>query len=151
MTDEAAETGENTSSADEDFSALLVESLQSRDIVERTVVTGTIISIENDLALIDVGLKAEGRVPVKEFGTPGQPAEIKVGDEVEVYLARFENRDGEAVLSRDKARREEAWSQLERAFNDGTRVDGAIVGRVKGGFTVDLGGLHAVAVEQGHG
>ncbi len=143
MTDEAAETGANTSSADEDFAALLIESLQSRDIVERTVVTGKIISIENDLALIDVGLKAEGRVPVKEFGTPGQPAEIKVGDEVEVYLARFENRDGEAVLSRDKARREEAWSQLERAFNEGTRVEGAIVGRVKGGFTVDLGGATA--------
>ena len=108
-----------------------------------TVVMGTVIAIENDMALIDIGLKAEGRVSVKEFAEEGQPSEIKVGDEVEVFLDRLENAQGEAVLSREKARREESWIQLERAFKDSERVKGAIFGRVKGGFTVDLSGAVA--------
>ncbi len=143
MTNQAAEAGENTPSTDEDFAALFAESLRNCDAVERTVVKGFVIAIENDMALIDVGLKAEGRVPVKEFARGGVSPELKVGDEVEVYLERFENRDGEAVLSRDKARREESWTKLEQAFKDGERVDGSIIGRVKGGFTVDLGGATA--------
>ena len=130
-------------SSEESFAALFAESLRKRDVVERSVVKGTVISIENDMALIDVGLKAEGRVPVREFAEDGQPPELKVGDEVEVYLDRFENRVGEAVLSREKARREETWIQLEQAFKDGSQASGAIIGRVKGGFTVDLGGVTA--------
>jgi small subunit ribosomal protein S1 len=137
------QAGEERPSSEESFAALFAESLRKRDVVERSVVKGTIISIENDMALIDVGLKAEGRVPVREFAEDGQPPELKVGDEVEVYLDRFENRVGEAVLSREKARREETWIQLEQAFKSGSQASGAIIGRVKGGFTVDLGGVTA--------
>ncbi|HCI46734.1 MAG TPA: 30S ribosomal protein S1, partial [Rhodospirillaceae bacterium] len=89
-------------------------------------------------ALIDVGLKSEGRVPLREFAAPGQKPELTVGDTVEVYVERMEDKNGEAVLSREKARREEAWQQLETAFNESRRVTGTIFGRVKGGFTVDL-------------
>ena len=127
----------------EDFAALLEESLGKTASFEGTVIKGTVIAIENDMALIDVGLKSEGRVALKEFASPGQPAELKAGDEVEVYVERMEDRNGEAVLSRDKARREDAWTQLEKAFNDQTRVTGTIFGKVKGGFTVDLSGAVA--------
>ena len=129
--------------ATEDFAALLEESLQDRGALERTVVTGTVIAIENDSALIDVGLKSEGRVALKEFAAPGQKAELQVGDKVEVYVERMEDRQGEAVLSREKARREEAWEKLEQAYNKSERVTGVIFGRVKGGFTVDLSGAVA--------
>ena len=98
---------------------------------------------ENDLAVIDVGLKSEGRVPLREFALPGQKAELKVGDEVEVFVDRVENAAGEAMLSRDRARREAAWDKLEKEYEKGERVDGVIFGRVKGGFTVDLGGAVA--------
>ncbi|MEM7170810.1 MAG: 30S ribosomal protein S1 [Pseudomonadota bacterium] len=127
----------------ESFAALLDESLGHSSRLEGTVLKGTIVSIEGDAALIDVGLKSEGRVPLKEFSEAGQIPELKVGDEVEVYLERMENKNGEAMLSRDKARREEAWTQLEKAFNDNQRVTGVIFGRVKGGFTVDLSGAVA--------
>ena len=143
MSETTATTGEETPPTGEDFSALFAESLEVRDAVERTVITGTIVAIENDMALIDVGLKAEGRVALKEFAEGGQAPEVKVGDEVEVYLERLENREGEAMLSREKARREEAWIQLEQAFNKTERVKGTIFGRVKGGFTVDLSGAVA--------
>src|SRR6185295_12210246 len=96
-----------------------------------------------DLAIIDVGLKTEGRVPLREFQSPGRDGKLVVGDEVEVYLGRIENALGEAVLSRDKARREEAWTRLEQSYSKNERVDGVIFGRVKGGFTVDLGGAVA--------
>jgi small subunit ribosomal protein S1 len=129
--------------ATEDFAAMLDESLGERDALERTVVKGRVVSINNDMALIDVGLKSEGRVPLREFAAPGQPADLKVGDEVEVFVERLEDPNGEAVLSRDKARREEAWEKLEKAFNDTERVTGVIFGRVKGGFTVDLSGAVA--------
>ena len=102
----------------EDFRAMLDETLGQQDRIEGTVLKGTVVRIENDEAIVDVGLKAEGRVPIKEFSTPGQPAEVNVGDEVEVFVERFENRSGEAVLSRDKARREESWNRLEKAFNE---------------------------------
>jgi small subunit ribosomal protein S1 len=102
-----------------------------------------IVAVENDFVVVDVGLKTEGRVPLKEFSAPGMNANVKVGDEVEVYIERVENALGEAVLSRDKARREESWTRLEKAFQDGGRVSGVIFGRVKGGFTVDLSGAVA--------
>ncbi|MFQ5783209.1 MAG: 30S ribosomal protein S1 [Alphaproteobacteria bacterium] len=143
MTNERAVSGEDTPSTEENFAALFAESLKEKDAVEGRVIKGTIIAIENDMALIDVGLKAEGRVAVKEFSEGGQPPEVRVGDEVEVFLDRLENRQGEAVLSREKARREEAWIQLEAAFQKGERVKGSIFGRVKGGFTVDLSGAVA--------
>src|SRR5215475_5290542 len=127
----------------ESFASLLDESLGVSNGLEGTVVKGRVISIENDAALIDVGLKAEGRVPLKEFSVAGQRPELKEGDEVEVYLERMEDKHGEAVLSREKARREEAWTQLEKAFKDNQRVTGVIFGRVKGGFTVDLSGAVA--------
>ncbi len=127
----------------DDFAAMLEESFSSSSPLEGSVVKGTIIAIENDLAIIDVGLKTEGRVSLREFQTPGEDVELKTGDEVEVFLERIENAMGEAVLSRDKARREEAWVRLEGSLERNERVDGVIFGRVKGGFTVDLGGAVA--------
>src|SRR6201985_2638074 len=127
----------------EDFAAMLEQSFENQSPQEGSVIKGTIVSIENDFAMVDVGLKTEGRISLKEFAMPGVPADIKVGDTVEVYLERVENALGEAVLSRDKARREESWVKLEKAFNDQTRVTGVIFGRVKGGFTVDLDGAVA--------
>src|SRR6201992_2050494 len=127
----------------EDFAAMLEQSFETQSPQEGSVIKGTIVSIENDFAMVDVGLKTEGRISLKEFAMPGVPADIKVGDTVEVYLERVENALGEAVLSRDKARREESWIKLEKAFNDQTRVTGVIFGRVKGGFTVDLDGAVA--------
>jgi small subunit ribosomal protein S1 len=127
----------------EDFAAMLEQSFETQSPQEGSVIKGTIVSIENDFAMVDVGLKTEGRISLKEFAMPGVPADVKVGDTVEVYLERVENALGEAVLSRDKARREESWVKLEKAFNDQTRVTGVIFGRVKGGFTVDLDGAVA--------
>ena len=130
-------------SALDEFEALLSESFGSEVSIEGSVVKGTIISIEGDSALIDVGLKSEGRVALREFTSPGQEHGLKAGDLVEVYVERMEDRNGEAMLSREKARREEAWVILERAFEAQERVDGTIFGRVKGGFTVDLAGATA--------
>ncbi|MBP5858191.1 30S ribosomal protein S1 [Marivibrio halodurans] len=127
----------------ESFADLLEESLGDRDHLEGTVIKGTVVSVDNDMALIDVGLKAEGRVALKEFGAPGQPAELAPGDEVEVFVERLEDKNGEAMLSREKAKREESWILLEKQFNAGERVTGTIFGRVKGGFTVDLNGAVA--------
>ena len=127
----------------DDFAAMLEESYIERSPAEGAVVKGIIVAVENDFVVVDVGLKTEGRVPVKEFSAPGMNATIKVGDEVEVYVERVENALGEAVLSRDKARREESWTRLEKAFQDSGRVSGVIFGRVKGGFTVDLDGAVA--------
>jgi small subunit ribosomal protein S1 len=127
----------------ESFAALLEQSLGTADGLEGTVVKGRIIAIENDMALIDVGLKSEGRVPLKEFAAGGAEPNVQVGDTVEVYLERMEDKNGEAQLSREKARREEAWTQLEKSFQANERVTGVIFGRVKGGFTVDLNGAVA--------
>ncbi len=127
----------------EDFAALLNESFNAEEFMEGMVVKGTVVAIEKDLAVIDVGLKTEGRVALKEFSLPGRDPEIKVGDEVEVYLERIENALGEAVLSREKARREESWVRLEESFNKGEKVTGVIFNQVKGGFTVDLDGAVA--------
>ena len=127
----------------ESFAALLDESLGSVERLEGSVLKGTVVAIEGDVAVVDVGLKSEGRVALKEFAQGGQPAEMAAGDEVEVFLERIENKNGEAVLSREKAKREEAWAQLETAFEKNERVTGIIFGRVKGGFTVDLSGAVA--------
>ena len=127
----------------EEFEALLNESLEMDTPDEGTVVKGKVIAIEAGQAIIDVGYKMEGRVELKEFAEPGENPEVQVGDEVEVFLRSAENARGEAVISREMARREEAWDRLEKAYADDARVDGAIFGRVKGGFTVDLGGAVA--------
>ncbi len=139
-------TGEATPMV-EDFAALLEESFESNPLNEGEVVKGKVIAVENDLVIIDVGLKTEGRVPLREFFPKGQNADdaaaINVGDEVEVYLERIENALGEAVLSREKARREESWVLLEKSYEANEKVEGVIFGRVKGGFTVDLNGAVA--------
>jgi small subunit ribosomal protein S1 len=128
----------------DDFAALLNESLGGEnEAFEGKVVKGTVTGIENDMAVIDVGLKTEGRVALREFSGPGRDSELKVGDTVEVFLDRIENALGEAVLSRDKARREESWGKLEKAFQNNEKVNGVIFNQVKGGFTVDLGGAVA--------
>ena len=143
MSQETTAGGPTADTARESFAHLLEESFAEGQLTEGSVVKGTVISIENDTALIDVGLKSEGRVALKEFGAPSQEAEIKIGDRVDVYLERMEDRHGEAMLSRERARREEAWTMLEKAFKAGERVSGNIFGRVKGGFTVDLSGAVA--------
>ncbi|MGF6229221.1 small subunit ribosomal protein S1 [Inquilinus ginsengisoli] len=127
----------------ESFAALLEESLGQSESFEGTVVKGRVISVDNDMVLIDVGLKSEGRVALKEFAVPGQQVELVPGDTVEVFIERMEDKNGEAVLSREKAKREEAWTALEKSFTDQLRVTGIIFGKVKGGFTVDLNGAVA--------
>ncbi|HVT55217.1 MAG TPA: 30S ribosomal protein S1 [Xanthobacteraceae bacterium] len=137
----AAATAQNPTR--EDFAKLLEESYGSHDVQEGSVVKGKVVAIEKDIAVIDIGLKTEGRVPVREFSGHGRESTLRVGDEVEVYLERVENALGEAVLSRDKARREESWVKLEKAFNDNEKVTGVIFNSVKGGYTVDLDGAVA--------
>jgi len=127
----------------EDFAALLEDSFTHGNLQEGSVIKGTVVGIEKDLAVIDVGLKTEGRVPLREFNGAGRQNDIKIGDTVEVYLERVENALGEAVLSRDKARREESWGKLEKAFQGNEKVQGTIFNQVKGGFTVDLDGAVA--------
>jgi small subunit ribosomal protein S1 len=127
----------------EDFAALLEESFRENEISEGSVVKGHVVAIEKDVAVIDIGAKTEGRVALKEFAGPGRDQTLKVGDEVEVYVERIENALGEAVISRDKARREESWVKLEKAFEAGERVNGVIFNQVKGGYTVDLDGAVA--------
>jgi small subunit ribosomal protein S1 len=139
----AAATQRAESSEKESFAALLDESFGRSGTLEGTVVKGRVVTIENDQVLIDVGLKSEGRVDLKEFSQPGKPADLKPGDTVEVYLERMEDKNGEAQLSREKARREESWTLLEKSFQGNERVTGVIFGRVKGGFTVDLSGAVA--------
>ncbi len=135
--------GKDLNPTRDDFAALLNETLGKDDTFEGSVIKGKITAIEKDLAVIDVGLKMEGRVPLREFSLPGKPADLKVGDTVEVYLERIENALGEAVLSREKARREESWTRLEEKFNNKEQVEGVIFNKVKGGFTVDLDGAVA--------
>ncbi len=127
----------------DDFAAMLDAQMGGSAQFEGKVVKGTITAIENDMAVVDVGLKSEGRIPLKEFGVQGARGDLSVGDQVDVYVDRVENAMGEAMLSRDRARREEAWDKLEKQFEAQERVDGVIFGRVKGGFTVDLAGAVA--------
>jgi len=127
----------------DDFAQLLEESFVTSSMEEGSVLKGKVVAFEKDLAVIDVGLKTEGRVPLKEFAMAGQPANLEIGDDVEVYLERVENALGEAVLSREKARREESWIRLEEKFEAEEKVEGVIFNKVKGGFTVDLDGAIA--------
>src|SRR2546421_289250 len=127
----------------DDFAAMLDESFAGGNLQESSVIKGKVVAIEKDMAVIDVGLKTEGSVALREFAGPGRESELKVGDEVEVFLDRIENALGEAVLSRDKARREESWGKLEKAFQNNEKVSGVIFNQVKGGFTVDLDGAVA--------
>jgi small subunit ribosomal protein S1 len=127
----------------DDFASMLEETLGGRDFAEGTVVKGKVVGVDRDFVIVDVGLKTEGRISTKEFTGPGDGEAPKMGDTVEVFLERVENAMGEAVISREKAKREEAWSRLEIVFGDNQPVNGTIVGRVKGGFTVDLGGASA--------
>ncbi len=136
-------TATSAAHAREDFAAMLDETFGGGHLQEGSVVKGTVVGIEKDMAVIDVGAKTEGRVAVREFAGPGRTGELKVGDTVEVYLERIENALGEAVLSRDKARREESWGKLEQAFKNNEKVNGVIFNQVKGGFTVDLDGAVA--------
>jgi small subunit ribosomal protein S1 len=140
---QAATQTASASPTRDDFAKLIEESFSDGHLQEGSVVKGTVVGIEKDLAVIDVGLKTEGRVALREFSGPGRGAEIKIGDTVEVYLERIENALGEAVLSRDKARREESWGKLEKAFQNNEKVQGQIFNQVKGGFTVDLDGAVA--------
>jgi small subunit ribosomal protein S1 len=136
-------TAESYNPSTDDFASMLAESLAKDDVYEGQVIRGRIVGIEKDLAVIDVGLKMEGRVPLKEFAVGDVPADLKVGDFVEVYLDRVENALGEAVLSREKAKREESWTRLEKLHEKGEKVNGVIFNKVKGGFTVDLDGAVA--------
>jgi small subunit ribosomal protein S1 len=129
--------------AKESFADLLDETLGRDSGFDGSVVTGRVLRLTDEYAVVDVGLKSEGRVPLKEFASPGMKPEVKPGDTIELYVERYEDRDGAIVLSREKARREEAWTSLEKAFETSQRVSGTIYGRVKGGFTVDLGGAVA--------
>jgi small subunit ribosomal protein S1 len=133
----------NLNPSREDFAALLEESFLSNDTAEGSVITGKVVAIEKDVAVIDIGLKTEGRVALKEFAGPNRESTLKVGDKVEVYLERVENALGEAVISRDKARREESWVKLEKAYEAKEKVSGTIFNQVKGGYTVDLDGAVA--------
>jgi small subunit ribosomal protein S1 len=128
--------------ASEDFAALLEESFQGNDGIEGSVLRGTVLRVDGDYALVDVGLKSEGRVPLREFGRGNEDAPAP-GESVDVYVERYEDKDGMILLSRDKARREEAWDVLEKQFEKTSTVEGVIFGRVKGGFTVDLNGAVA--------
>jgi len=127
----------------DDFASMLEAALETNSMEEGSVVKGRVTAIEKDNVIIDVGLKTEGRVPLREFYIPGEGTNVKVGDDVDIYLERIENALGDAVLSRDKARREESWIKMAKVFEKEEPVTGAIVGRVKGGFTVDLGGINA--------
>ncbi|HSO43023.1 MAG TPA: 30S ribosomal protein S1 [Rhodospirillales bacterium] len=143
MINPATAADQQSPSGKESFAALLDQTMGEAEGFEGRVVQGTVVGIENDMAVIDVGLKSEGRVSLKEFAAPGQPAKIEPGDVVDVFVERYEDRDGMVILSREKARREEAWNVLEKAFKNGERITGTIFGRVKGGFIVDLSGAVA--------
>ncbi len=132
-----------TAASKEDFAALLNESFANNETIEGSVIRGTVIRLDDDYILVDVGLKSEGRIALKEFGRGGRDVSLKSGDRVDVYVERYEDRDGLIILSRDKARREEAWNVLEEMSTKNSRVEGTIFGRVKGGFTVDLNGAVA--------
>src|SRR5512137_304974 len=138
-----ASTAASYNPSRDDFAAMLDESFAGGNLQESSVIKGKVVAIEKDVAVIDIGLKTEGRVPLKEFTGYGRDPAPGIGEEVEVYLERVENALGEAVISRDKARREESWVKLEKAFETNEKVEGVIFNQVKGGFTVDLDGAVA--------
>lgn len=129
--------------AREEFAALLESYFSTRSLREGRIATGRIVKIENDYALIDVGLKSEGRVSLRELARLREEGEFEAGEEVEVFVDRVENALGEAVLSCEKARREKTWEEIQEKFAAQEKVEGEIVGPVKGGYHVDIGGLRA--------
>ncbi|MBL6081911.1 30S ribosomal protein S1 [Belnapia sp. T18] len=139
----ASRTATAAQTGNDDFATLLDVYLGADTSFAGSVISGLVLRIEGDVAVVDVGLKSEGRIPLKEFAPAGGTAEIHAGDRIDIFVERYEDRDGSIMLSREKARREEAWVVLERAYEANQRVDGVIFGRVKGGFTVDLGGAVA--------
>ncbi len=141
MAKAATKIQDNTDS--KDFAALLQESMKDQNSFTGNVISGTIVALTHDFVIVDVGLKSEGRIPLQEFRKPGEDPELKIGDSVDVYVERMEDKNGESVLSREKAKREESWIDLEKSSLKNERVTGIIFGRVKGGFTVDLGGAVA--------
>jgi small subunit ribosomal protein S1 len=143
MTAQSSAAGEAAPQTNENFADLLEESLSTTESFQGSVVPGTVVAVDSDAVLVDVGLKSEGRVPLKEFARGGTQPEINVGDTVDVFIERYEDREGLIMLSREKAKREEAWRDLEKSFENNERVTGTIFGRVKGGFTVDLNGAVA--------
>jgi small subunit ribosomal protein S1 len=143
MKEHNAHPGAGSTAETENFAALLDESFGRTGGLEGRVIKGKVIAIENDVGIVDVGLKSEGRIPLKEFAAPGETLQVKVGDVIDVYLERLENKNGETVLSFEKARREASWQVLEKSYDKNEPVEGVIFGRVKGGFTVDLSGAIA--------
>ena len=137
----SANLQDNTESTE--FAALIGETLDKQDNLAGSVTKGEIVDFDDEYVIVDVGLKSEGRVPLREFAGPGEEPELRIGDKVDVYVERYEDREGYTQVSRDKARRQEVWAELEKAYEKGERVNGTIFGRVKGGFTVDLGGAVA--------
>ena len=127
----------------ENFESLLDENLVNFKQKEGKIVEGTVVFVKNDSVVVDVGLKSEGRIPLREFFSPGEENEIKPGDKFDVLVEKLENKDGEALLSREKARREESWIKLEKSLAKKEQIQGIITGRVKGGFTVDIEGAVA--------
>ena len=136
MATETNIVGVEAETDEQSFAAMLEETFNENETLEGSVVKGTIIGIEGDVVLVDVGLKSEGRIPIREFGRgeESQESPVNIGEIVDIYLERMEDRNGEAMLSREKARREEAWTVMEKAFENGERVDGTIFGRVKVGL-----------------
>ena len=128
---------------EENFNELLEKSLLDFKYKEGQIIKGTVLSIVNDTVVVDVGLKSEGRIPIKEFHSPGEEHNVKVGEKYDVYLEKLENKEGEALLSRDRARKEESWNNLEKIQDSNQQVMGIITERVKGGFAVDIDGALA--------
>ena len=126
-----------------DYDKLILDSFKNSNIKEKSITTGKIVSIQNDIVTIDVGLKSEGRIPLNEFSRPGQKPEINIGDETEVYIENVDNANGETMLSREKAVKQKAWHNLQDSFSNNKVVTGIPFNRVKGGMSVDLDGVTA--------
>ena len=133
----------NNKISNSEYDTLITNSLKNSSAKENSITTGKIISIENDIVTIDVGLKSEGRVPLNEFSRPGQKSEVEVGDETEVFIENVDNKNGETLLSREKAIKQKAWQNLQLSFNENKIVSGIPFNRVKGGMSVDLDGVVA--------
>jgi small subunit ribosomal protein S1 len=127
----------------ESFAQLFEESLKEIETRPGSIVRGVVVSIDKDVVLVDAGLKSESAIPAEQFKNAAGELEIQVGDEVDVALDAVEDGFGETLLSREKAKRHEAWITLEKAYEDAETVTGVINGKVKGGFTVELNGIRA--------
>ena len=126
------------SKSHEEFEKLLSQDLGNRKFKEGGIATGTIEEIGNKFVFIDLGLKSSGAVPIEEFKLTKEIDKIKVGSKIEVLLEKIENRDGEIVISREKARKVNSWNRMQKAFEDKKEVKGVILSKCKGGFIVDV-------------